>query len=455
VNQLFGEPTYTIAQLGEEVRLFLGEAFPAVWVAGEVQRLRASRRGHLYFELVEKGSRDEVVGRIDAVLWRTDRQRIEPQLARAGERLEEGLEIRCRGRVDFYPPGGRLQLVVSEIDPTFTLGLLARRRQETLAALAAAGLLEANARLHLPALPLRVALVTSAGSAAYHDFLATLAESGYPFAVTVFDVAVQGAEAERQVAKAIEEAGGLAVDCVALVRGGGARTDLAAFDSRRIAEAVARCMRPVVTGLGHQIDEAIADRVAHTALKTPTKVAEFLVERVAEAERRVTALAGALSGAARERLHRQRRALVRGESTLWLAAGRLRQEQQRLRQAARLLVRLSADRLRRGRRRSHELGRRLVAAPVGCLRRGDERAAAIGRRLVRWARRRLREAERWCGERRRLCSELSPERLLERGFSITRTVEGVLLRRPDQVERGEIIESRLAEGRLISRVERR
>src|SRR4029078_7543944 len=117
-------------------------------------------------------------------------------------------------------------------------------------------------------------------SAAYHDFLSCLRESGYGFRVIFFHAAVQGKEAEREVVSALRALAGLDVDCAVLIRGGGSRTDLAAFDSRAIAEAVARAPLPVLTGLGHEIDQSISDLVAHTALKTPTKVAELLVDAV-------------------------------------------------------------------------------------------------------------------------------------------------------------------------------
>ena len=276
-----------------------------MWVVGEIQRLRPSAAGHQYFDLVEKGeggARDQVVGVISAVIWKGEFLRLRPVLERAGECLADGLRIRCRVSVDFYPPGGRLQVQIREIDPTFTLGDLALRRQETLQALAAAGLLERNRSLPLPALPLAIALVTSAGSAAYHDFLATLKESGYAFRVFAVHSAVQGAEAERSLPTALALAAATDCDCIVLIRGGGSKSDLAVFDSQAVAEAVARAAKPVWTGLGHEIDESVADLVAHQSFKTPTKVAEELVARIANSEIAVARL--------REQLTRQARLAI-------------------------------------------------------------------------------------------------------------------------------------------------
>ena len=322
------------------------------------------------------------------MIWRTDLDRIGKNLAAVGIRLDEGLALRCRADVDFYGPAGRLQLVIREIDPSASLGALERRRQETLAALRAAGLVEVNARLSLSPLPLTIGLVTSAGSAAYHDFMSTLAESGYGFRVVVVHAAVQGKGAEAEIASALVALAGLPLDAVALIRGGGARSDLAVFDSREVALAVAKMPVPVLTGLGHEIDRSIADLVAHTALKTPTKVAEFLIARVAAGE---------------ENLARLARALVRASELLPQSA---------------------------------EHGRRELA-----------------RRLVRVAHLSLRHAEVRIEALARLCRNLGLDRTLARGFSITRTPSGALVRHPDMVQPGDELITETSGGHLRSRVE--
>nr|MDP9121818.1 exodeoxyribonuclease VII large subunit [Acidobacteriota bacterium] len=290
-----------------------------MWVAGEAQRVRPHKNGHLYLELVEKGGADEIVGKLDAVLWKTDYQKVRRLLAGTGQQLAEGVQIRCRGSLDFYAPMGRVQLCIRDVDPAFSLGVLELRRRETLAALAASGLLERNRSLPIPDLPLRIALLTSEGSAAYHDFLSGLTESGYGFRVLFVHVAVQGRDAERGVVSALAALSGAGIDCAVLIRGGGSRTDLAAFDSRAIAEAIAAAPFPVLTGLGHEIDVSIADQVAHTALKTPTKVAEFLIELVAQKDAAVETLSRRLVRESMEPLRRGREALGRAERGVGLA----------------------------------------------------------------------------------------------------------------------------------------
>ena len=152
----FQEETYSVSALCEEVRDLLQQAYTEVWVVGEVNRVRDHRSGHFYFELIEKGADDQITAKLEAVAWRHDYRRIRQVLDDSDQKITEGQEIRCRGRLDFYPPFGRLQFVVREVDPVFSLGLMARRRQETLAALAKAGLLDRNRSLRLAELPLRV-----------------------------------------------------------------------------------------------------------------------------------------------------------------------------------------------------------------------------------------------------------------------------------------------------------
>lgn len=424
-----------------------------MWVAGEAQRVRPSARGHLYFELVEKGERDEIIGKLDAVIWKGDFQKVRRMLAVSGQDLADGMQIRVRGSLDFYGPGGRLQLCIREVDPTFTLGLLEMRRRETLAALAAAGLLERNRGLLLPELPLTVALITSHGSAAYHDFLSGLEESGYGFRVLFVHASVQGREAEREVVSALSVLARLGVDCAVLIRGGGSRSDLAVFDSRAIAEAIARAPFPVLTGLGHEIDQSIADLVAHTSLKTPTKVAEFLVGQVAEMDQAVQELRRALLREALEPLRAGREALGRAEKGVQLARLRLAAAGARVAEHARALARLGRSALRQARRRQDELRRRLAEQAPRRVEARERERRRMGERVSGASRSHLREAQATLGGLERLCQQLGPERTLERGFSITRDGSGKAVRHPGQVAPGDRLATRVAGGEIVSRVE--
>jgi exodeoxyribonuclease VII large subunit len=447
------EPTYSVSQLCGEVRDFLGEAFSSVWVVGEAQRVRPSQRGHLYFELVEKGDRDEIVGKLEGVIWKNDLLRVRRLLGASGQQIAEGMQIRVRGSLDFYAPGGRLQLCVRDVDPAFTLGLLEQRRRETLAALAAAGLMDLNRSLELPDLPLDIALITSHGSAAYHDFLSGLRESGYGFRVIFVHASVQGKEAEREVVSALASLAGLPIGLAVVIRGGGSRSDLAVFDSRAIAEAIARAPFPVLAGLGHEIDRSIADMVAHSSFKTPTKVAEFLVEQVAGQETALEDLRRRLVREALEPLRAGREALGRAERGVSLARMRLAAAGERIEEHARALARLGRAALRQAERRQSELRVRLAEVTPRRIERAERDRIRLGERIAGTARGQLREARATIQGLERLCVQLSPERTLERGFSLTRGPGGTLLRDPAQVAIGDLVTTRLAGGTLTSRVE--
>lgn len=436
-----------------ELRDFLAEAYTSVWVAGEVERVHQSQRGHLYFELVEKGAGDRLVGKLDAVAWRTSHQRIQRVLQASGQAIREGLALRCRGRVDFYPEGGRLQFVVDQVDPLFTLGDLERRRRETLAALEAAGLLEKNQRLTLPDIPLRVGLVTSEGSAAYHDFLTGLTESGYGFEVFLAHAAMQGSAAEAEVTAALDSLGGLELDAIVLIRGGGARSDLAAFDSRLIAEAVARCRLPVITGLGHETDRSIADVVSHTAVKTPTKVAELLVDKVRTADLALLTCEQALARQARQRVTRAAEGLRRYERLASSAQLRLGAASHDLDQKARTLELIGRRRLRETERRCQSLSERLAISVPRALERRRGLPEALAEQLTGLATSRLREMTTKLDGLERLRQALDPRHLLLQGYSMTRDAQGKLIKDPEQLTAGDLITSQLASGEITSRVE--
>lgn len=496
--------TYTVSEFAWEMKGVLADAYPAVWVAGEVQRLNPHRNGHLYFELIEKGRGDRIQAKLDCVLWADERVVTEAELREAGVELTEGVVLRCCGRPEFWPGGGRLQFMVREVDPLFSLGALEKRRRETLKALEAEGLLERNKKLTLPPAPLEIGLITSEGSAAYHDFLDTLVNSGLGFRVYLVHSAVQGAAAEAEIDRAFDllgayARGGRRLDAIALIRGGGSRSDLATFDSRRVARAVARSPVPVICGIGHQIDVSIADVVAHTSCKTPTEAAECLVDLVEEAadllenaRRRllqrsadllgsagqgIDAIAPRLAPPARALLRRRagdcaalkrglgraagaalfdvRRSVSEMERSLGRlsivpvvsARGRLRVVAARLPGPSRRLVEARAE-------ESRSVAGQMSKAAGRLLRAAEERESRLRAALLRDPSRPLRGAKERVEAYRRLCDQVSPERVMARGFSLTRGADGSLVTRVGDVEAGTELRTSVADGVIDSRVRR-
>jgi exodeoxyribonuclease VII large subunit len=271
--------------------------------------------------------------------------------------------------------------------------------------------------------------------------------------VLFFHAAVQGRDAEREIASALAALAGLAVDCAVLIRGGGSKTDLAVFDSRRIAEAIALAPFPVVTGLGHEIDRAIADRVAHTSVRTPTQAAELLIDAVARLDARVAELERGLLRGALLPLARAREALGRAERGIGMGRLRLAGAGTRLAEITRALARLGRAGLKGAIRGEAELSGRLAGAALRRLEGAARGREALGGRLTSAARATTRQAAVRIEGLERLTAQLAPERALARGFTITRDAGGRVLRQPGQVAPGERITTWTAGGALQSRVE--
>ncbi len=443
-NEVTGklEEGLSVSQVNQAIGGALKRSFPdAFWVRGELQGFdrdaaKASTRrwGQVYFEIVEKEpGADTVKAGAKALLWGDALSAIQDKLSAASPdlRLQDGLQVKFLCEVDFYWPRASLQLKVLDADPHFTLGDMERARRELMEKLRAAGLLEQNRSTPFPRVPLGIGLITSDGSAAYHDFIQELRGSGFAFRVSLMDTRMQGADTEGDVTRALavlaEEPD---VEVIVLVRGGGSRSDLIWFDKEKIALAVARCPKPVIAGIGHEIDLSVADLVAHTSRKTPTAAAQFLVETVGSFERELLESGRTVATGAKDRLIEARRDLAsavdgwRNESQNLLTAGG--------EALARCRGQLAADT-----RRHLTLQReRLVAAPA--------RMAQSVREKIRLHRERLTAFARECALK-------DPRRLLARGYSLI-YAGGRLAKGIRDIHVGEFMEARLQDGLVTANV---
>lgn len=274
-----GEPSFTVAQLGELLTSTLQQLFPDdLWVEGEISNLTRSRAGHVYFDLVEPSTPGTPsTARISVVLFSQTRQVVNAQLKRQSVgRLGDGMAVRVRAAIDFYPPQGRLQLRMTGIDPRYILAAMAAERDALIARLHDEGVTAQNKAHPVPLVPLTIGLVTSAVSAAAGDFLTELDGFGFGFHVIAVDARVQGELAPSALVAGLRALYREEVDLIAVIRGGGSRGDLSVFDNERLARTIAESPVPVWTGIGHEIDRSVADVVAHTSYKTPTAVAAAL-----------------------------------------------------------------------------------------------------------------------------------------------------------------------------------
>ena len=428
--------TLTVAELCSLIRAVIEQTMPDdVWVEGEISGIHRARNGHVYFDLVEpgEGSGATPVATMPVVLFRESRDRVNRLLKRHGDpiRMSDGVCVRIQGRVDYYPPSARVQLRMSSIDPTYTLGKLAASKDALLADLSAEGILRANAARLLVPVPLRVGLVTSIGSAAHADISTVFAEAGMAFTVVEVDTPVQGSGAEMSVSAAIRAADFAGVDVMLVARGGGSKTDLAVFDHEIVARAIAAAGVPVVTGIGHDIDRSVADEVAHTATTTPTAAAQFVVARVELWLDRLGDHENSLIAAGRRAVQRadQRVETVRSGVAV-LTANVLDRSDRRLTAHCSRLVRTARSVERRA---------------VGQIAQGVARLGVAQRHGLITASRRVDAAAAQV-------RALDPALALARGWSITRDSDGRVVRSASGVESGDIVTTQLVDGILTSTI---
>ena len=265
------------------------ELEPLVWVVGELADFRQAPQGHVYFELVEKQG-NQVQAKIRANLWQLTYRSVAAKFESiTGTSLKNGMKVLAQVSVTYHPVYG-LSLNVKDIDPSFSLGERARIRQETISRLTQEGWIGHNAKLLLPRVIQRIAIISSATAAGYGDFINQVDgnSQGYKVYHQLFPSLMQGNEAVDSLLAALDQvanqANTLQLDAVVIIRGGGAQLDLDCFDDYRLAVKIANFTLPIFTGIGRERDETIADLVAHTPLKTPTAVAEFILSSFREFE---------------------------------------------------------------------------------------------------------------------------------------------------------------------------
>ncbi|NND75323.1 MAG: exodeoxyribonuclease VII large subunit [Ilumatobacter sp.] len=424
----FADPTYTVGELATAINEQLRRGFgDGVWVRGEISGLQ-QRGPHTYFSLVEDDDGGKAV--LNVQLFAPTKARLAPMLRKFRLELRNGMKVRIHGHLDFWAQGGRLGLKMASLDPKYTIGAIAQSRDEIMRRLVAEGLLDTNKALSLSPIPLRIGVVTSVGTAAWHDFRTEIEHSGVGFNLTVADTRVQGDLAENMVTKAIHGLGlhgGL--DAIVVIRGGGARNELAVFDSEKIARIIAASPVPVLTGLGHEVDRSVADEVAHTALKTPTACAGELIARAtqyaADTEQRFAAIcrrsSTVLAESGTELSDTAHRIARRTHAAIERSDERLRMRIDRLgRDAPRVLAR-STEHLDRA-------AQRLRARPAALLAQSVQQLDVLGARI----------------------GALDPAVQLARGWTITRNADGTIVRRTADVAAGDALATELLDGSITS-----
>ena len=403
--------TYSITELVDEINGVLEDSFEeGFWVWGEISGLSTKNR-HTYFTLVEQepGSRSKKA-QINVNLWAGDMVKLRPVLSAAGLELADGLKVRIYGSLNFYGPFGKLSLIMRGIDPRFTLGDIALQRDELIRKLKLSGAYERNRLLDIALVPLRVGVVTSGSSAAWADFKNQILSSELGFQLKLLDVVVQGDQAVGAVTRAIETLGQRDdLDVIVVIRGGGSKSELSTFDDERIALAIANSPLPVLTGIGHEIDTSVADEVAFERHKTPTACAVSLIDRV--------------------------RGFIEETESTWDA-----------------VARVATQKLSDSHNNLNNLTREISIHTRTAVDRAGERLTGRVERLLRRAPQIVLDAVTRTDNLEVRIRLLDPKNVLARGWSITRTADGRVIRSTADVSADEKITTVVADGSISSTV---
>jgi exodeoxyribonuclease VII large subunit len=275
------------------------------WVVAEISEMKENSAGHCYLELIEKlPDEKNARAKVKAIIWGNRSRFLKSFFENStGETLREGIKILVRIKIEYHELYG-LSLIISDIDPSFTIGEMAIKRQLIIKKLEEEGVFSMNKEIPFPAVPQRIAVISSGKAAGYSDFMNHLAENsyGYAFYTALFESSMQGTETEKGIISALDRIAEYLhlFDIVAILRGGGSQSDLSWFDNYNIAFHVTQFPLPVITGIGHEKDLSVTDMVAYQSLKTPTAVADFLIDSVVGAEDRLNEMSIGISEYSKE-----------------------------------------------------------------------------------------------------------------------------------------------------------
>jgi len=404
----------SLSELQGLIRDKIYEALPgAFWVVAEIAEMKTHSAGHCYLELTGSDTPGgRITARARATIWSSKFRSLNTFFtASTGIPIRQGISILCKATVEYHELYG-LSLNISDIDPSYTAGDMALRREAIIRRLTTDGVISMNGELTLAPYPRHIAVVSSSKAAGYQDFINHLLNNpyGYVFVPELFEAVLQGETTETSVIDALNMISDEAerFDVVVIIRGGGSTTDLSWFDSYEIAYHVTQFPLPVLTGIGHEKDQSVTDMVAWRALKTPTAVADFLVERTLDCENRIVDMAGSLTSSVTE--------------VMSAAGEHLSSLRNRIAATAGLIVRVNRERL-------------------------DYHSETLHRSAVRV----FRKAGEGTDGLEKSLRHLDPAGVLKRGFTLT-SRDGKIVTTPAELKPGDSIITHFEEGTATSTV---
>ncbi|WP_313117737.1 exodeoxyribonuclease VII large subunit [Ectopseudomonas guguanensis] len=430
----------SVSQLNNRARLLLEDVFSGIWVEGEISNLARPASGHVYFTLKDSQAQ------VRCALFRQN-------AARVRQALRDGLAVKVRGKVSLFEGRGDYQLILDAVEPAGD-GALRLAFEALKEKLGAEGLFSTERKIALPAHPRRIGIVTSPTGAVIRDIISVFRRRAPQVELNLIPTAVQGREATAQIVRALQRADAQGFDALILARGGGSLEDLWCFNEESVARAVAACVTPIVSAVGHETDVSIADFVADVRAPTPSAAAELLAPDSSELVQRLHNLQRRLVLHMQGRLARERLRLEGVSRRLRHPGERLRQQAQRLDDLDMRLRRAFAQRLANQYERLARLDARLAAQHPGrnlaLLR---QRLDGLAARLPRAMQGQLRSQRQQLGALAAQLQIVSPLATLGRGYSILLDERGQAVRSAAQTQPGQRLKARLSVGELDVRVE--
>lgn len=425
----------TLFELNSLVSNVIDTAFDhAFWVEAELSEAREVR-GHCYMELIQKDIFSATpVARASAKCWKSIWARLKPKFEHAtGQGLHAGMKVMLRVTANFHEAYG-FSWIVQDIDPTYTLGDMAKKRLEIIRQLKEEGVFDLQKELAIPMFAQRVAVISSENAAGYGDFCHQLLDNdyGFAFSIRLFPAVMQGEQVETTVINALNDIYDNVddFDVVVIIRGGGATADMSGFDTLALAENVANFPLPVITGIGHDRDESILDMVSNTRVKTPTAAAAFLVDNLAGLWSHIDSMRERVATTVRQRMEteQQRLGRISGRVPILFSLVKERQEAK----LTRLMTAISSSIKERLQSAMHEID--VIDNNIQPL---------VERKLTRESNRIAQLALR--------AEALDPQRLLKRGYSIT-LINGKAIHDPAALKEGDTVETRVEKGSFVSTI---
>lgn len=429
------------------------------WVIAELSDV-SERGGHCYMELVEKDDRGVTIARLRGTIWANNfAYKIKPKFEQiTGQKFKSGLKVMLFGSASFHEQYG-LSFNITDVDPSFTIGDMERIRREIIETLTREGVVNCNKMLQMPRVPQRIAIISAKGAAGYGDFMNQLQSNpvGFKFYTHLFEATMQGETTSNSVIKALNDIE-MTIDlwdCVVIIRGGGATSDLNGFDNLELARRVATFALPVVVGIGHERDRTVLDDIANVRVKTPTAAAEWLIMCAQQTLDQALALANQVARYVKDRTSGASKQLSHIEGTIpIIAKQQIIKSKSNLAAIASALPYMTKNKILSANRTMDALARDVQHSAIGKISAAQTYLKTMSDAIVNAAPKAIANQDKRLKALENIVEALSPQKTLRRGFSLTK-VNGKTVKSVDQLADNDVITTCLADGEIISVVNKK